>query len=125
MGQRFVLIEDEEQFPVKEETCWYWDTERPTPSKSYPYIARQCYRDRNPNDFIRHKEMALLFTDQQEYYAVCLDCRAIYGNMQWSGSTCGSSDWRKRANDFLQEHINLKGWCEFCDPIWGNGGWIK
>lgn len=123
MTDRFVLIENNPAFPANEKTCWYWDTERRLTLKDdHPFVAKQCYTDRNPNDFIRHSEMALLFNDQAEYYAVCLDCKAIYGGMQWAGST-RAPNWQKDSAEYLEEHIEKKGWCEFCDPIFGNGGW--
>jgi hypothetical protein len=28
------------------------------------------------------------------------------------------------AGTILKKHEETKGWCEFCDPIFGNGGWI-
>jgi hypothetical protein len=50
--ERFILIEDEPEFPIDDETCWYWDTHRPAESKTdrLPFVAVQCYPDKNPND---------------------------------------------------------------------------
>lgn len=121
-AERFILIENNEEFPIEEETCWYWDTERPL-GGDQPYIAVQCYRDRDPNSFIRHEMMALLFTDQAEYYAVCLDCKESFGRYQWSGST-RNPGWERKSQAYLEKHVAQKGWCEFCDPVFGNGGWV-
>lgn len=101
---------------------WWLDTARPIKEKP-GYIAVECYKGKDPNDFVKHENMQILFTDQAEYYFVCQSCRSIYGSMQWSGSTRGGSGWRERANDRLKKHEESKGWCEFCDPIFGNGGW--
>jgi len=54
---------------------------------------------------------------------VCLNCYDIYGHLQWSGSTRGGYNWRERAQEYLENHIKTKGWCEFCDEIFGLGGW--
>ena len=119
---RFVPIENNPEYPADEFTRWYWDTERPLfPG---PYIAVQCYADRDPNAFVKLEKMWLLFTDQAEYYCVCLDCFAMHRYGQWSGSTRGGPNWRKNAEDYLERHIEQKGWCEFCDPCFGNGGWM-
>ena len=87
------------------------------------YIAVETYADKDPNNY-RHiePEMCLLFTDQVEYYCVCRGCRSVYGHLQWSGST-RSPGWRENSEDYRQRHQRTKGWCEFCDPIFGNGGW--
>lgn len=66
--------------------------------------------------------MALLFTDQAEYYVVCQSCRSTYGHLQWSGNT-KSPNWQQESFDQLSLHEAKKGWCEFCDPVFGNGGW--
>lgn len=120
--QRFILIEDpttidEEPDP---ETKWWFDTQRP--SDEFKYIPVQTYADKNANDFIKHEVMRLLFNDQAEYYAVCQDCYFTYSDMQWAGST-NHPDWRNKSNRYLEKHIKNKGWCEFCDPVFGNGGW--
>lgn len=121
-NQRFILIEDNPEFPIEERTCWYWDTKRPA-NGDQSYIAVQVYRDKDPNtEVICHHGMNILFTDQAEYYAVCPDCRSIYGHLQWSGSTRNPS-WREDSAQYLEVHQNLKGWCEFCDPVFGHGGW--
>lgn len=106
-------------------TQWWYDTERPLPDDpDYEYVAVQQYRDSDPNDYVRIEgKMALLFTDQCEYYVVCQGCRSLYGSMQWSGGTRAGHDWRERAEAFREKHQREKGWCEFCDPVFGNGGW--
>lgn len=120
--QRFVLIENDLEFPIEERTCWYWDTKRAA-INGQPYIAVQCYRDRNPNtQVVYHESMALLFTDQAEYYVVCLECKSIYSHLQWSGSTRNPT-WREDSATYLKNHQETKGWCEFCDPVFGGGGW--
>lgn len=122
--QRFVLIENNEKFKADERTCWYWDTKRPA-KNGQPYIAVQCYKDRDPNtQIVYHERMALLFTDQAEYYAVCMNCRYSYGDMQWSGNT-HNRHWREDSAAYLKKHQETKGWCEFCDPVFGNGGWCR
>lgn len=75
-----------------------------------------------PNDFVPVADLRLLYTDQAEYYAVCPDCYAVYSHMQWSGST-RAQNWREDSQKYLKYHQKEKGWCEFCDPIFGNGGW--
>jgi hypothetical protein len=117
---RFRLIEDNDEFPNDGETCWYWDTGRPYGEDGF--IAVQTYCDRDPNQFVRHEEMVLLFTDQAEYYAVCLSCKSVYGRLQWSGST-RNPGWETKSQLYLENHISKKGWCEFCDPVFGSGGW--
>jgi hypothetical protein len=121
--QRFILIKNEDEFPIDEETCWYWDTTRPLAKSKQPYIAMQCYCDKNPNEFIRHEALRLLFTDQAEYYAVCDNSYYTYCGMQWSGST-KNPGYREKSWKYLRRHLETKGWCEFCDPVFGNGGWI-
>jgi hypothetical protein len=102
---------------------WWLDTDRPI--KEAPgYVAVECYKDKDPNDFIKCEDMQLLFTDKSEYYFVCSNCRSIYGHLQWSGSTGAFTGWRERAELRLKRHEEIKGWCEFCDPIFGNGGWF-
>lgn len=75
------------------------------------------------NDFVPIEDLRLLFTDEAEYFAVCQHCYFVYCNMQWSGST-PSPGWRKQSQNYLKKHQRDKGWCEFCDPIFGNGGWL-
>ena len=119
--KRFILIEDHEELKADERACWYWDTERPLRG-SDPYVAKQCYKDRDPNKFVRYEMMALLFTDQCEYFAVCQNCRSTYSHLQWSGHTKNPS-WLQHSAEYLQKHQQEKGWCEFCDPAFGSGGW--
>lgn len=119
---RFQLIADTPEFPNDGETCWYWDTARPA-HDGQPFIAVQVYCGRDPNAFRRVEGLRLLFTDQAEYSAVCPDCYLIHAQQQWSGSTRGGAGWRARAERWLAEHQRVKGWCCFCDPIFGNGGW--
>lgn len=128
--QRFILIDDlPDEFPITDDTWWWWDTDRPflpegKPYVGKPFIAKQTDKEKgDPNNFVRHENMALLFTDQAEYYAVCQRCRSIYAHMQWSGST-SAPNWRQRSQQYLRDHIAQKGWCEFCDRFFGNGGWI-
>lgn len=118
---RFQLIENNSEYPNDDEACWYWDTERPLKG-SQPFVAVKCYRSKDPNQFVRVEGLKLLFTDQAEYYAVCPNCRFAFSHMQWSGST-RKSGWRERSQRYLKHHQKTKGWCEFCDPIFGNGGW--
>lgn len=103
-------------------TEWWLDTARPIKEKP-GFIAVECYKDKDPNDFVKCHGMQILFTDQAEYYFVCKDCYITYRNMQWSGGTRGSNGWRDRANKRLENHETKKGWCQFCDPIFRNGGW--
>ena len=118
---RFILIENDPKFPADEETCWYWDTSRPLKG-SQPYVAVQVEQGKNPNEFKYVEGLRLLFTDQAEYHAVCPSCYSIYSHMQWSGST-QSRGWREASQRYLEQHQKVKGWCEFCDPVFGNGGW--
>jgi len=113
---------DNPEFPSDDRTCWYWDTNRPLEGEQ-PYIAVECYSDRNPNEFVFVEGLRLLFTDQAEYCAVCPNCYVAFANMQWSGST-HSPGWREQSHEFLERHQRDKGWCEFCDPVFGNGGWL-
>jgi hypothetical protein len=125
---RFQLIENRNDFPNDGKTCWYWDTFRITPHLRGDglddYIAVQCYCDRDPNQYVPiiAEKMHLLFTDQAEYYCVCGRCYATYRHMQWSGSTF-NPNWRAESEEYLEYHQTKKRWCEFCDPIFGNGGW--
>lgn len=120
---RFVLIENNAAYPITDRTKWYYDRARALPEDAtQPFMAVQVYADKDPNDFIRHENMALLFTDQWEFYAVCQDCRSTYGHLQWSGSTRNPS-WREDSAKYLKIHSEQKGWCQFCDPVFGNGGW--
>jgi hypothetical protein len=112
-----------EGFSPDERTRWWYDTHRPIADKEQPYIAVQVHADDDPNGFVQIKDMRLLFTDQLEYYAVCPGCYYIHSRGQWSGSTRGPHDWREQAAKFLEEHQQVKGWCQFCDPVFGNGGW--
>lgn len=121
---KFQLIENDPEYPDDGATCWYWDTERPLPNDAQPFVAVQCYCAKDPNEFVRVEHLRLLFTDQQEYYAVCADCYESYRDMQWSGSTQGHN-WRNHSARFLKNHQGGKGWCEFCDPVFGIGGWIR
>jgi len=109
-----------ELYPTK----WWLDTERPLPDGDpQKYIAVQTEGDKDPNNFVKVGDMRVLFTDQCEYYFVCNPCFNIHYDQQWSGSTRGSLNWRKEAIEECAQHSNQKGWCEFCDPIFGNGGW--
>lgn len=130
--KRFVLMDETpakwRDQPRSRPTRWWQDTWRPLSEKDemeagYRYIAVEVYAEKDPNDYRPCKDMRLLFTDQCEYYVVCQDCRSVYGHMQWSGGTRGLRGWRGRAELDRADHENTKGWCEFCDPIFGNGGW--
>lgn len=108
-------------------TKWWLDTARPLKPEKDPhnqkFVAVQTEADKDPNNFVKHEKMFLLFNDQAEYYAVCEFCYRAHYNQQWSGSTRNSS-WRENSERYLARHVQLKGWCQFCDPIFGNGGWI-
>lgn len=126
---RFIPCDEMPKQERSRETKWWYDTWRPVDDgkeSSFPgqrYVVVETYADKNPNNY-RHiePEMCLLFTDQAEYYVVCRDCRSVYGSMQWSGGT-RNPNWRQDSEDDRQLHQRTKGWCQFCDPIFGNGGW--
>ena len=126
METRFVLIDNNPAFPNDGESCWWWDMTRPYKEADAigPYIAVQCYVGKNPNEFVHIDRLYLLFTDQAEYYAVCETCYFTYYEKQWSGSTSGGPNWWDQAKAYREKHQTEKGWCEFCDPIFGNGGWL-
>lgn len=110
--QRFVRAPKEDD---KEYGYWAWlDTKQDKYYVMYP--------GKDPNQAVIHQKMSLIFTDQAEYYAVCPSCRSRFGHMQWSGFT-RNPGWRQESAEYLKEHIEKRGWCEFCDPIFGNGGW--
>lgn len=127
---RFIKLNDSEVLMIGEdlndETQWWYDTNRPFKNniqdEKQKYIAVQTYKGKDPNNFIKHQHLNLLFTDQAEYYAVCDDCYSIHRRNQWSGHT-RNSNWRRDSQRFLDKHTKLNGWCQFCDPIFGNGGW--
>lgn len=125
---RFQLIVNNPAFPESLEnegpTCWYWDTARPLAVGDQPYMAVEVEIGKNPEQFIKCENMRLLFTDQAEYYAVCWRCYQIHSHQQWSGSTRSGPKWREHAYAYLAQHETEKGWCQFCDPIFGNGGWL-
>ena len=100
---------------------WWLDTHRPI-NEPQKYTAVQAEGGKDPNNFIKHDKLHLLFTDQAEYYVVCGDCHSAYRGMQWSGGT-SSYGWKEKSEKYLEKHTTKKGWCEFCDPIFGNGGW--
>ena len=102
-------------------TDWWLDTHRHI-NEPQKYISVQTEQGKDPNNFVKHDKLHLLFTDQAEYYAVCDDCRSAYMGLQWSGST-SSCGWKEKSEKYLEEHTAKKGWCEFCDQIFGNGGW--
>ena len=120
---RFLPIEGDARFPDDGQTCWFWDTARPE-SGGQPFIAVQVYSGQDPNQYVRHSGMMLLFNDPAEYYAVCQSCYYTFRGMQWAGSTRGVRNWREQAEKYRQEHETERGWCEFCDPVFGNGGWL-
>jgi hypothetical protein len=126
---RFLLIEDPTVIGEEkdDDTKWWLDTARPLKNPEYPdypFIVVQTEADKDANNFVRHAKMKLLFTDQAEYYAVCLDCYFAHSDQQWSGST-NQPGWRDRSARYLEKHITNKGWCQFCDPVFGNGGWYR
>lgn len=120
---RFIQIVNDSRFPEDDDTVWWWDMNRKAEGDQ-PYIAVQTYKDKNPNDFVRVRPMYILFTDQAEYCAVCENCYYQYRHMQWSGST-QAPGWEQRSQEYLVDHQNTKGWCQFCDPVFGNGGWVE
>jgi hypothetical protein len=126
MNKRFIKTTSEEvgegEDPILD-TQWWLDTMRPIKEKPF-FVTVECYKDKDPNDFVKCEGMQILFNDQAEYYFVCKDCYNTYRGMQFSGSTRGGSGWRERAEKKRDKHEQTKGWCEFCDPIFGNGGWI-
>jgi hypothetical protein len=123
-GHRFTVMPvPPEGYEADERTIWWYDTWRTLDDPNQPYMAVQTYANKDANDYVPVKRLHLVFQDQAEYYAVCGNCRAIYGSTQWSGSTRGGANWRERAEEFLAKHQGEKGWCQFCDPIFGFGGW--
>ena len=121
---RFTLMKD----PPEGETtdpryAWWFDTRRPLDDPAQPYMAVQTRADQDANDYVLVENLTLVFQDQAEYYAVCPNCRSIYGSTQWSGSTRVGPDWRERAQAWLEKYQREKGWCQFCDPVFGSGGW--
>lgn len=121
---RFLLMPaPPEGHEPEDDTRWWYDTRRPLEDPAQPFMAVQTEGDKDANDYRHVSDMRLLFNDAAEYYAVCADCRSVYGGMQWAGSTRGGHGWRGRAADFLEKHASEKGWCQFCDPVFGNGGW--
>lgn len=127
MTERFIkttpeaIGEDAEDYGVK--TQWWLDTARPIKNEPGHFIAVETYADKDPNQFIKCEGMNVLFTDQAEYYFVCKGCYSVHGRQQFSGSTRGGDNWREWAERSLLKHETSKGWCEFCDSIFGNGGW--
>lgn len=103
-------------------TQWWLDTHRAYDGVQL-YVAVETEMDKNPNDYIKVDKMRTLFTDQCEYYHVCGPCYSLHSRQQWSGSTRSRGDWRGEAEAELKYHTDVKGWCQFCDPIFGNGGW--
>lgn len=105
------------------ETRWWYDHWRPLNDQAQPYMAVQVYAQRDPNAYVPiMAEMCLLFIDQAAFYIVCAGCYDRFCADQWSGSTHGGSGWQANAEKVRQQHERLKGWCEFCDPVFGNGG---
>ena len=105
-------------------TRWWVDTERFILTRAgRQKVFVQVYADKDPNDFVKCEGMRILFTDKVEYYFVCGRCYTIYAAMQWTGTTRGPVRFRERATNQLHLHEKNKGWCEFCDPVFGNGGW--
>lgn len=127
MVNRFIkttaeIAGEEPDIHVSIATSWWLDTMRPI-EESPGFICVQTYAGKDPNDFVKCDGMQILFTDQAEYYFVCKECYSFYRSMQWSGSTRSSQGWMERAEKNLHKHQETKGWCQFCDPIFGNGGW--
>jgi hypothetical protein len=123
-GRRFTIRDaPPEGCEADDRTLWWDDTARPLPEGGF--VAVQVYADKDPNAFVRVEGLRLLFTDQAEYYFVCPGCYTTFANMQWSGGTRGGPAWRQRATASLAKHQLEKGWCSFCDPVFGNGGWLR
>lgn len=122
--QRFVLMatppEGEES---DDRTLWWFDTNRPLDDPKQPYMAVQTYADKNANDYVQIDNLTLVFQDPLEYYAVCRDCYFTYSDTQWCGNSRGAHGWRERAEKWLEKYQREKGWCQFCDPVFGGGGW--
>lgn len=114
---------------VGEESCdfhptqWWLDTARPIEHPEQKFMGVETEMDKDPNNFVKVDGMCILFTDQAEYYFVCKPCWHFHSHQQWSGSTRSSRNWRENAEKECKEYESTKGWCEFCDPIFGNGGW--
>jgi len=123
---RFVLIEDDQDFPSNEKVCWWWDKHRSLKGISLhqPFVAMQQYVGTDPNNYVHHTELYLLFTDQVEWYIVCRKCYEANRSKQWSGSA-ENRNWEEESRLALRAHKSTKCWCEFCDPVFGNGGWAK
>lgn len=104
-------------------TKWWLDTQRPIvdPQK---YVAVQTEAEKDPNNFVKVEGLQILYNDQAEYYFVCDFCYTVHRSDQFTGSTRGGNGWRERAEKKLKQHQETKGWCEFCDPVFGNGGWM-
>lgn len=123
-GPRFLPAPTPQEYENDTDTHWYYDLNRPRDDYEQPYVLVQVRFGQDPNDFQPVEgQMYLLFTDQCEYCAVCPTCYHAHQHQQWSGSTRGSSDWKRQAENYLEDHQKRKGWCEFCDEIFGNGGW--
>lgn len=132
MGNRFRKIAAED---IGEEFSqyydWWMDTLRPLPINEYrkgkdaslQFMAVEAEKGKDPNNFVPCTNMGLLFNDAAEYYFVCRDCRSIYSSYQWSGHTKAVGGWRERSERELKKHEETKGWCQFCDSVFGNGGW--
>ena len=57
-AERFTLIENNPAYEADARTVWYWDTARPLPEKDMqPYVAVQCYRERDPNTQIVYHQI--------------------------------------------------------------------
>ena len=124
---RFVLIQDRDEYPISETTRWYWDTGRPIIHQSgdgfNDYLAVQVRADRDPNrQVVYQRDLRILYRDANEYYFVCVPCFYGYVNLQWTGRGADPY-WLDKSNEALREHQKINGWCEFCDPVFGNGGW--
>lgn len=123
--KRFIKTTAEEVGEEPDEyikTEWWLDTHRPIKEKP-SFIAVQTEEGKDPNDFVKHDRLNILYTDAAEWYYVCNSCYSIHSRDQWSGSTRGWDGWRERSRNGLKKHEETKGWCQFCDPIFGNGGW--
>lgn len=107
-------------------TKWWFDTERPLPlseqTDTQKFRAVETEPDKDPNNFVKHEKLYNLFNDQAEYYHVCQDCYLTFRSIQWCGYT-KMNNWKQKSGKDLEYHTLKKGWCEFCDPIFGNGGW--
>lgn len=124
---RFIRIQDHDKYPEDGGSVWYWDTGRPTPHLEGDglddYVAVQVRKGKDPNrKVVYHNNLRLLFEDGTKYFAVCMPCYYGFAFGQWKGTGI-DSEWRDKSGRYLKYHQDVNGWCEFCDPVFGTGGW--